>query len=134
MGDKNLTVTVTRVSDNEDGVSPPYTYSFSGEGKGSVNSTTGLIDFAGEGKNKYEVTFEIGSPFASSNSTVSFAETNPIVISVPANLFSDIARGSDNNQQASMTDNDDDEDVQGYEYTLNFDDGTSLDPRVVNRN
>lgn len=132
MGDKSLTVTVTRTSANASGQGP-YTYSFSGAGKGSVDGSSGLIDFAGEGKNNYEVTFAIGSPFDSTQASVSFAEQNPIVITVPQGLFSNIARGTDNTQQASMTDNDE-ADNQGYEYTLNFDDGTSLDPRIVNRN
>lgn len=130
-GNKSLAVEVTRTSSASDGKSPPYTYSFGKVGgKGSVDSSSGLIDFSGEGKNKYAVSFSIGSPFASVNESVSFADP-PVTVSVPQGLFSSIAGSG--GTTASMEDDDSKDEVQGYEYSLFFDDGTSLDPRILNR-
>ena len=128
---KTLAIKVTRTSSAGDGKSAPYTYAFEKvEGKGSVDSSTGLIDFSGQGKDKYSISFSIGSPFASVNTGVNFADP-PVVVTVPQGLFSSIAgSGSDT---ASMEDDDSRDEIQGYEYALFFDDGTSLDPRILNR-
>jgi len=125
---KTLTVTITRTATAEGG----YTYGFAGEGKGSVDASSGQIDFAGKDKDKYAITFVIGSPFDSTIEDVGFDDP-PVTFTVPSGLFSQISVDP-GNQQASVTDDNSKDEVQGYEYTLFFSDTTQLDPRIINRN
>ncbi len=131
MDNKTLTVTVRREAR---GSNPQeYTYTFEGDPPGLVDPVTGLIDLSGKGKNKLEIVFQIGEPFASHKPVVGFADP-PVEFSVPAKLFTGISPGGGGKKQCKLTDNNDLEDQQGYKYTLNFDDKTRLDPRIVNRN
>ena len=125
-----LTVTVTR--EFKEDQSGDYTYRFEGVGDGHVDSGTGDIDLSGHGnRKKIRIRFKIGEPFDSKKPTVGFAD-NPVRFEAPAGLFDGITRVND--KELKLIDDNENDKLQGYEYTLYFDDGTVCDPRIINRN
>lgn len=114
----NLSITISKSSGT-----PVYTKTSNG---GATVSSDGTIDFRGQSANAYDVQWTLDASFG----TTTFATTNAFTVTAPTGLFGVVSGAG----TSSLTVDDDDVDnLDGYEYSLNLSDGTTLDPRFINR-